>query len=230
VRGVKPYGFKRKESQMSTANELTTLNETAGSPKTGRSSRTYTKLVNEYKRFAKKSTENIINLAETLVRASSKLSTDDFNRFCNEVHLQKDGSTFRKLMRIGEKISRFEMFLDRLPNNWTTLYKLASLDEDKFKLVTGSDVFRPSMTGKQINLLIGASPRGKKTHPHDFVIDLGELDKERKLEVFRQLKLLKQEFGFELTASETLQEIADSLALAANDNVPNGTTSHKEAV
>jgi hypothetical protein len=171
---------------MTKTNELTTANETpSGLPKTGKSSRTYTKLVEQYKRFAEKSAENIINLAETLVRASSKLSTDTFDRFCNEVRLQKDGSTFRKLMIIGKKISRFKPVLGSLPNNWTTLYKLASISAADFQLVTERDGLSPFMLAKDINLALNRSPKAKKMREVDVIIDLSGLENPQKLQVYQ---------------------------------------------
>ncbi len=217
---------------MPKTNELTTVNETpSGLPKTGRSSRTYTKLVEQYRKFAKGSAENIIKLADTLVRAKAGLSKEDFDRFCKEVHLEKDGSTFRKLTSIGEKIGRFEPFFGRLPNNWTTLYKLASIDDAKFERVTAdADRFQPFMTARDISLILGIPPRSRKTQDHDVVIDLNGLDGDRKREVYQQLQLLKERFGFQLTPGQTLKGIARTVDAAANDNgVPNGTKSEAVA-
>jgi hypothetical protein len=195
------------------------------------SSESYTELVTQYRQFAKESAENIIKLAETLVRAKAGLSEEDFDRFCKEVHLEKDGSTFRKLMSIGEKISRFAPFFDRLPNNWTTLYKLASIDEEKFQLVTADAArFHPLMTARDIPLILGIPPRSRKTQDHDVVIDLNGLDSDRKREVYQQLQLLKERFGFQLTPGQTLKGIAKTADPAANDNgVPNGTKSEAVA-
>ena len=179
----------------------------------------------------KESAENIIKLADTLVRAKAGLSKEDFDRFCEEVHLEKDGSTFRKLTSIGEKIGRFEPFFDRLPNNWTTLYKLASIDDAKFERVTAdADRFQPFMTARDISLILGIPPRSRKTQDHDVVIDLNGLDGDRKREVYQQLQLLKERFGFQLTPGQTLKGIARTVDAAANDNgVPNGTKSEAVA-
>jgi hypothetical protein len=215
---------------MTSANELTTANETPSDlHKTGRSSRTYTKLVEQYKRIAEKSAENIINIAETLVRASSKLSTDDFNRFCNEVRLQKDGSTFRKLMAIGKKISRFEPFLGDLPSGWTTLYRLASISDDRFKLVTEDSRFSRSMTAKDVTLIVGSVSKARTVQQRDVIIDLSGLDTQKQLEVYQELQLLEKRFGFQLTPCKSLRTKAVNPS-PANENVPNGTSEMTEAV
>lgn len=188
-------------------------------------------MVKQYQKFAKESAENIVKLADTLVRAKAGLSKEDFDRFCKEVHLEKDGSTFRKLMSIGAKSSRFEPFFNRLPNNWTTLYKLASIDDAKFELVTAdADRFQPFMTARDISLILGIPPRSRKAQDHDVVIDLNGLDGDRKREVYQQLQWLKERFGFQLTPGQTLKGIAKTADPAANDNgVPNGTKSEAVA-
>ena len=100
------------------------------------SSTVHIQLVNQYRTFAKHTAANIIKLAETLVEAEDSLSKRELRQFCEDVGLEYDGSTYRKLMKIGKEVSRFEPFVERMPSNWTTVYKLASLDRDKFDQVT----------------------------------------------------------------------------------------------
>jgi hypothetical protein len=109
----------------------------------------YADLVQRYYSFAKKSAENIIKLAETLVEAKDKLSDTELQKFCNDVGLQYEGSTYKKLMKIGAEASRFEPFVERMPNNWTTLYKLAKLDKGAFDLVANDNRFTTTMTASE---------------------------------------------------------------------------------
>jgi hypothetical protein len=171
---------------------------------------TYAHLIEEYKLFAKQAAENIIKLAETLDIAERELSPDDFDRFCVESDLDKEGSTFRKLKKIGEKVSRFKPFLDRMPNSWTTLYKLASLPEEKFDSVSKSERFGPLMTAAEVNGIVGKTAKPKEVNEPDFVIDFSTVQKEKQVELCRELLRLEKLFGFKLTVGANLQAIANN--------------------
>ena len=45
------------------------------------------------------------------------------------------GTTARKLKEIGEKLTRFQPYLEKLPNTWTTIYVLAKMDDHEFQRV-----------------------------------------------------------------------------------------------
>src|SRR5687768_680549 len=79
-------------------------------------------LVREYKTFAKKSTENVLGLARTIIKVEDELGARARLRFYEKVGLDPNGSTVRKLIAIGNKLPRFQPYLDVLPNTWTTLY------------------------------------------------------------------------------------------------------------
>jgi hypothetical protein len=61
----------------------------------------------------------------------------------------------------GERKSRFEPFLNRLPNHRLTLYDLAVLQADQFDRVTKDERFGPTITGKQVREIVG---RKSSTH------------------------------------------------------------------
>ena len=174
----------------------------------------YAHFVEQYKLFAKKTAENIIRLAETLYIAEDQLAPSDFRRFCVDVGLEYDGSTFRKLRAIGEKVSRFAPFVDRMPNTWTTVYKLASLKENEFDRVTRSDLFTPFMTAADVNQIVGTS-KPKSGHHHDLIIDLDGLDESVKIDLYRKVKALEQQFKFTLTVSVELKTCANNAILVA---------------
>jgi hypothetical protein len=169
----------------------------------------YVKLVEQYKLFARKTAENIIGLAETLVIAEDQLAPFDFRRFCRDVGLEHDGSTFRKLKAIGEKVSRFEPFVERMPNTWTTVYKLASLKDNEFDRVTKSELFTPFMTATDVNLIVGA-PKQKSGHQRDLIIDLSGLDQSVKIDLYRKVMALEEQFKFKLTVSDELKTCANN--------------------
>ena len=166
-------------------------------------------LVQQYNSCARKSAENFLRLAETLVRAEDELSKRDLGHFCKEVGLEQGGSKYRKLLVIGKQVSRLEPYLKSLPNNWTTLYKLASVEEHEFKLVADSGQLSTETTAEEVKLILNDQPRAKKARIEpDCTIELNGLENGVKLVVYRQLEQLKTQFRFELKLGETLKAIA----------------------
>jgi hypothetical protein len=109
-------------------------------------------LINRYNSFAKQSAENIIKMAETLVDAE-RLSELERHAFCAAVSLSRP--TYQKLLKIGQEASRFEPFLEQLPNSWTTLYKLAALEIKQFDRVAHDPQFAPTMTAEELKVILG---------------------------------------------------------------------------
>ena len=172
-------------------------------------SSTYVSLVQRYRHFAKESAANIVKLAETLVIAEQNLAPVHFDKFCDEVGLHKDGSTYRKLMIIGGNASRFEPFYDRLPNAWTTVYKLASIKQNEFDRVTKSEQFSPFMTAKAVAEVLGKTPVSKKSSAAAITIDLHNLGTPDQLAVYGELNKLCERFKFSLKLNDALKEIVE---------------------
>ena len=172
-------------------------------------SSTYVNLVQRYRHFAKESAANIVKLAETLVIAKQNLAPVHFDEFCDEVGLHKDGSTYRKLMIIGENASRFEPFYDRLPNAWTTVYKLASIKQNEFDRVTKSEQFSPFMTAKDVTEVLGKTPVNKKVSAAAITIDLHSLGATDQLAVYGELNKLCERYKFSLKLNEALKELVE---------------------
>jgi hypothetical protein len=166
----------------------------------------YADLVQRYHTFAKHSAENIIKLAETLLEAKDRLLDADLRKFCEEVGLEHDGSTYRKLMKIGTEASRFEPFVERMPNNWTTLYKLAKLDKGAFDLVANDNRFTTTMTASEVDAVVGGSSTGKNEHCRDLMIGLSGFDRVTMIAVCKRIKDLKQEFGFKFEVAGHIEK------------------------
>ena len=164
-------------------------------------------LVERYLTFAKKSAENIIKLAETLVEAKAALHELELRDFCKMVGLEFGGSTYRKLLKIGQEASRFEPFFQRMPNSWTTVYKLATLEKDKFDHVARDERFAPTMTASEVDLIISGEPPGDPERlPIDCRIHLDGFDKSKKLEVCGKLTKLADEYGFRFEFSSHIEK------------------------
>ena len=113
-----------------------------------------------------------------------------------EVGLEHEGSTFRKLLKIGNEASRFEPFFERMPNSWTTVYTLAKLEKDKFDRVTSDSRFAPTMTANDVNSIVKGPSENSDRMSRDWTIDLSSFDRPMKIEVCRKLRDLVKEFGF----------------------------------
>ncbi len=171
----------------------------------------YVALVDHYRLFTKQTAEGIIKAAETLYTAHETLAPVDFNQFCIEVELVREGSKFKKLMMIGKTVSRFEPYLDRMPNAWTTIYKLATLEGPEFEQIVQSDLFAPFMTADDITLILDGPKAKVAKKPDGLVIDLRGLTKPVKVKLYRRVSELSKEFGFGLTANGELKAIASFL-------------------
>lgn len=165
-------------------------------------------LVERYRRFARKSAENIIKLAETLIEAKHALGDSEMTQFCEAVGLEQEGSTYRKLIKIGKESSRFEPFLDRTPSNWTTVYKLATLPPDQFEQVTKDDRFGHTMTAAEIKLITSDTTNRNARMTPDFAISLNGLnDPTTQLEVARKLEELSEQYGCEYRFSSNIRRL-----------------------
>lgn len=168
--------------------------------------------INRYQTFLRKTAESILGLAETLVEAEAELNAVDFLIFCENVGLTKSSPTYSKLKQIGENSSRFRPFVDRLPNTWTTIYKLAKLDNDQFVRI--SDYLSPFVTSKEIDEQMGVSRSAGPAQTYDFKIALGVLDGDSKAEVYEALLALKDRFKFSLSEDRKVLEELKTIKLA----------------
>ena len=75
------------------------------------------------------------------------------------------GTTARKLKEIGEKLTRFQPYLDKLPNTWTTIYVLAKMDDHEFQRVANSGVLHPFVTLKAIEDVVRVRNPARKSTP-----------------------------------------------------------------
>ena len=92
-------------------------------------------------------------MAQTLAEARETLNGVDFSLFCDEVGTSKGSLTFSKPLEFADNAVRFQPFVDRLPNTWTTIYKLAKLPDEQFERVSASLI--PFITAREINQIVG---------------------------------------------------------------------------
>jgi hypothetical protein len=127
--------------------------------------------------------------------AAEDLGRRDRERFYADVKLDPKGSTVRKLMAIGQQLPRFQPYLNIIPNTWTTLYELARLEDEEFKMVVDSGVLHPLVTLREIDEVRGR-PSTKPKQQFIFNVDLYKIGTPtRQAEFARRLEALVEEFG-----------------------------------
>jgi hypothetical protein len=152
-------------------------------------------LAEQYRKFAKASGENILGLAETVYLANRELNMRYLEEFYHEVGLDPKSGTARKLREIGEKLTRFQPYLERLPNTWTTIYVLAKMEDHEFQRVVDSGVLHPFATLKAIEDVVRVRKAGDEEHTFNVFIDLNKVGSALKQKEFaRKLKSLLAEY------------------------------------
>jgi hypothetical protein len=108
------------------------------------------------KRFAilKKTTAlGLIQLGSVVYDAKTSLDGAKLKEFSDRVGLGKDSSTFRKMLEVGRKAERLTAIVEKLPPNWTTLYELATLQDDQFE--RAANIIAPTSTLRELQEAAG---------------------------------------------------------------------------
>jgi hypothetical protein len=171
------------------------------------------KYVIRYKSFLKKTAEAVLGLAETLAEAKVKLNGVDFHCFCNEVGTPEGSSTYSKLLKIAENSARFQPFVDRLPNTWTTIYKLAKLPSEKFERVSAN--LTPFITAREINEIVGDEKELRNVEHYDIKLSFEDLLPEQKAKIYGELDRLKAEYSFKVHETRDFKEEMSSYKTAS---------------
>ena len=81
--------------------------------------------------FVNKTAESILLFARTLYKASNTLDKKDFRTLLDSVGFTEGSPTTSKYLHIGKEYTSLCLIQDNLPNNWTTIYKIACLSSDE---------------------------------------------------------------------------------------------------
>lgn len=111
------------------------------------------KFADDFSSFGKMTAHALIGMGKAVFDAK-ETSVSVFNKFCELTGLDPKGSTARKYIAIGRNHGRLEQYIDALPNNWTTVYRICSLTDEQFDTLIASKAITPSLTAKTINEII----------------------------------------------------------------------------
>ena len=94
---------------------------------------------------------SILNIANVFVQAKHDLSKTEFDEFLKLTKYAEKSSSVRKWLRIGDAYVRLAPLTDRLPPNWSTIYRLATLKANELDALIEADVLSRDMTAKDID-------------------------------------------------------------------------------
>jgi len=146
---------------MHTSGTMSVLNGTqtpikVAKPKASNTSK-YQSYVDNFLAMRRKSSESILQLCKIVVEAEKNLEDEEFAKFLKEIGVDKSGSTFRKYRAIGHAIERLTPHTSVLPTSWTTIYRIACLDEEKLQLLVSEKLITPMLTAIQLEERFKAS-------------------------------------------------------------------------
>ena len=94
---------------------------------------------------------SILNIANVFVQAKHDLPKTDFDDFLKLTKYAEKSSSVRKWLRIGDAYVRLAPLADRLPPNWSTIYKLSTLKANELDALIEANVLSRNMTAKDID-------------------------------------------------------------------------------
>lgn len=114
--------------------------------------------ISNYQQYTRNTVENILKLSSLIVEMKEKeqsgeLDKSDMQYFCFSVGLKREGSTFRKFEQIGKHAETFWKYVDKLPDSYTVLYEITTLDNEKFEELMSNNQITSYVTLKDIKQL-----------------------------------------------------------------------------
>ncbi len=111
---------------------------------------------------------SVVKACQVLAEANKDLSADDFKKLCSELKIEKRDS--ERLVRIGnDQRLKAEQVQERLPNTWTVLDRISSLEDDQFAKALKQGVINPLATRASIDAFkkaeVGEQVSEKLDHP-----------------------------------------------------------------
>jgi hypothetical protein len=119
-------------------------------------------LVSRFHTFASKTVEGILEMGRVVYEAS-QLKKSEFARFCELVDLDRKESTVAKLKTIGEKYEFLLAHSSKLPANWTTVYEVARLTEEKISALIENGVIKTTLVAQELNDALGKARKPSTT-------------------------------------------------------------------
>jgi hypothetical protein len=121
--------------------------------------------------LTKNTASNILDIASLMTDAKSELSSDDFNLMLEDTKYSKNSSSIRKWLVIGKSYQRLMPISEKLPPNWSTIYKLSTLDPAELDLLEKDNIICCSITAREIDDALSKSQSKKSIYKVTISID-----------------------------------------------------------
>lgn len=164
--------------------------------------------VERFKKSMKQTAESIIDMGNTIYDACRYLGEVPLGQFCGQIGMNKSDPMFKKLKKIGEMHARLEANVEKLPNAWTTIYKLAQVTEDEFVKIVEAEILTPYVTAKEINECLGKTKSRKddvENTANSITISLTEKNVANAALLVSKIEELEQEFNFKMNVPDGLK-------------------------
>lgn len=121
------------------------------------------KSVLEFKGYARKTAENVLEMGRVVFETKSQLKEDKvaYEDFCSRIGFNPKSKSIVKLGQIGKVYSLLKSHTECLPNNWTTLYEIARLGEKKISEFIEQGLIHQNMLGFEVRSLNGVQSQEK---------------------------------------------------------------------
>jgi hypothetical protein len=125
---------------------------------------------------------------------SGELDKSDMKYFCFSVGLKREGSTFRKFEQIGKHSETFWKYIDKLPDSYTVLYEITTLDPNRFEELMSNNQITSYVTLKDIKKLGNKLSKSSKNNNLSFNVrfNLDNISKEEVKNLITVIKYLYQ--------------------------------------
>jgi len=104
--------------------------------------------VDQFAIHTKNTASSYLEMCKVVFDASKSLSQKDFELFCVTAHIGVAKAA--KLKLIGQRYETLKQYVDTLPVNWTTLYKLTHLDDERIGELVADGKLYPEMPTKDL--------------------------------------------------------------------------------
>ena len=104
--------------------------------------------VDQFAIHTKNTASSYLEMCDVVFKASEALNQKDFELFCVAAHIGVAKAS--KLKLIGKRYETLKQYVDTLPVNWTTLYKLTHLDDERIGELAEEGKLYPEMPTKDL--------------------------------------------------------------------------------
>jgi hypothetical protein len=164
--------------------------------------------VERFKMSMKQTAKSIIDMGNTIYEACRYLGEVPLGQFCDQIEMKSTDPMFKKLKKIGEMHARLEANVEKLPNAWTTIYKLAQMTEDEFVKIVDANILSPDVTAKEINNCLGKTKTRNEianATSNSITISFAQVNVANAALLVAKIEQLEKEFNFELQVPDELK-------------------------